>query len=129
MSTRGAHSWVRKTPTGLPDWTSIVSSSPRVRSVRAQRVERVPRTGRPAGPAVDHEIVGPLGHLGVEVVVQHPVGGLLWPAAARELAARVGADSSRAGTHVLTVSRGVVAEDPEGGCSVGTGRGEPGLVR
>ena len=34
MSTRGAHSWVRKTPTGLPDWTSIVSSSASVRSVR-----------------------------------------------------------------------------------------------
>ena len=27
MSTRGAHSWVRITPTGLPDWTSSVSSS------------------------------------------------------------------------------------------------------
>ena len=34
MSTRGAHSWVRKTPTGLPDCTSIVSSSPRPWSVR-----------------------------------------------------------------------------------------------
>ncbi len=29
MSTRGAHSWVRITPTGLPDWTSSVSSSRR----------------------------------------------------------------------------------------------------
>ena len=27
ISTRGAHSWVRMTPTGLPDWTSLVSSS------------------------------------------------------------------------------------------------------
>jgi hypothetical protein len=34
MSTRGAHSWVRKTATGRPLWTSIVSSSPRVLSVR-----------------------------------------------------------------------------------------------
>ena len=34
MSTRGAHSWVRNTPTGLPDCTSIVSSSASVRSVR-----------------------------------------------------------------------------------------------
>ena len=34
MSTRGAHSWVRSTPTGLPDCTSSVSSSARSRSVR-----------------------------------------------------------------------------------------------
>ncbi len=34
-STRGAHSWVRNTPTGLPDCTSIVSSAFKVVSVRA----------------------------------------------------------------------------------------------
>ena len=34
MSTRGAHSWVRNTPTGRPDCTSIVSSSSSVVSVR-----------------------------------------------------------------------------------------------
>ncbi len=34
ISTRGAHSWVRITPTGLPDCTSSVSSSSRSRSVR-----------------------------------------------------------------------------------------------
>ena len=34
MSTRGAHSWVRKTPTGLPDCTSSVSSASRSSSVR-----------------------------------------------------------------------------------------------
>src|SRR4051794_38521974 len=34
IRTRGAHSCVRKTPTGLPDWTSIVSSLPSVVSVR-----------------------------------------------------------------------------------------------
>jgi hypothetical protein len=34
ISTRGAHSWVRMTPTGLPDWTSIVSSSRSSVSVR-----------------------------------------------------------------------------------------------
>ena len=33
ISTRGAHSWVRITPTGFPDWTSIVSSSSSVRRV------------------------------------------------------------------------------------------------
>jgi hypothetical protein len=34
ISTRGAHSWVRITPTGRPDWTSIVSSSLSVVRVR-----------------------------------------------------------------------------------------------
>ena len=34
ISTRGAHSWVRSTPTGLPDWTSMVSSSRSSVSVR-----------------------------------------------------------------------------------------------
>ena len=43
ISTRGAHSWVRNTPTGLPDCTSIVSSPSSVRSVRDERVERRPR--------------------------------------------------------------------------------------
>ena len=33
ISTRGAHSCVRITPTGLPDWTSMVSSSRRRLSV------------------------------------------------------------------------------------------------
>ena len=33
MRTRGAHWWVRNTPTGLPDWTSSVSSASRSRSV------------------------------------------------------------------------------------------------
>ena len=32
MSTRGASEWVRKTPTGLPDWTSRVSSASSSRS-------------------------------------------------------------------------------------------------
>jgi hypothetical protein len=35
MSTRGASAWVWNTPTGLPDWTSRVSSSPRVSRVAA----------------------------------------------------------------------------------------------
>src|SRR5665647_2440800 len=34
MITRGAHSWVRITPTGRPDWTSIVSSFSSVVRVR-----------------------------------------------------------------------------------------------
>jgi len=38
-------------------------------------VERSPAARRPSGAAVDDEVVGPLGHLGVEVVHQHPQRG------------------------------------------------------
>ena len=34
INTRGASAWVVNTPTGFPDWTRSVSSSPSVRSVR-----------------------------------------------------------------------------------------------
>ncbi len=37
MSTRGASAWVLNTPTGLPDWTSSVSSSSSSRSVSTIR--------------------------------------------------------------------------------------------
>ena len=96
ISTRGAHSWVRNTPTGLPDCTSIVSSSPSVRSVRQHRVEGVPRTRRPARAAVHDEVVGSLGHLGVEVVLQHPERRLLRPSAARSARVPRGARTGRA---------------------------------
>ena len=51
MSTRGAHSCVRKTPTGLPDWTSSVSSSARRRSSRtmASNASQL-RAARPVPP-------------------------------------------------------------------------------
>ncbi len=42
-------------------------------------VERSPAARRPSGAAVDDEVVGPLGHLGVEVVHQHPQRGLGLP--------------------------------------------------
>src|SRR4051812_40072083 len=51
ISTRGASAWVRKTPTGLPDWTSSVSSSwssrnaPTMRSKLSQS-----RAARPMPP-------------------------------------------------------------------------------
>ena len=58
------------------------------RGERAQhRPVRVPRTGGATGAAVDDEPVGILGHLGVEVVLQHPKGRLLLPAPARQLRA------------------------------------------
>ena len=88
IRTRGAHSWVRSTPTGLPDWTSSVSSSPSRRSSRtiASNASQLPR--RPPGAAVDDEVVGVLGDLGVEVVHQHAQGRFLGPAAAGQLGAR-----------------------------------------
>ena len=55
------------------DWTSIVSSSRSVVQRARHGVERVPAARGPPGAAVDDEIVGPLGDLGIEVVVQHPV--------------------------------------------------------
>ena len=47
-------------------------------------IERRPRAGGAAGAAVDHQIVGALGNLGVEVVVQHPQHCFLLPAAAAD---------------------------------------------
>ena len=97
MSTRGAHRWVRNTPTGLPDWTSSVSSSARRAQLADDGVEGRPRSRGPARPAVDDEVVGPLGDLRVEVVHEHPQRGFLLPAAAGELGAARGADRSGAG--------------------------------
>ena len=92
MSTRGAHSWVRNTPTGLPDWTSRVSSSSRSCSVAMIAVEGVPAAGGAAGAAVDDELVGVFGHLGVEVVHQHAHRALGGPALAAALGAAGRAD-------------------------------------
>ncbi len=43
------------------------------------RVEGAPVAGGLAGAAVDDELVGVLGDLGVQVVLEHPEGGLLLP--------------------------------------------------
>ena len=92
ISTRGAPGCVRKTPTGLPLWTSSVSSSLQVagasrRSPAARRGCGPPCPSRRRRPA----LVGSLRDLGVEVVAEHPQRGLLVPAhgsAARCRAAR-----------------------------------------
>ena len=97
MSTRGAQAWVRRTPTGLPHWTSRVSSSARTPQLADDGVEGVPVARRPPGPAVDDEVVGVLGDLRVEVVHEHPQGRFLGPAPAGQLGAARGADGSRAG--------------------------------
>ena len=70
---------VRKTPTGLPLWTSSVSSSPRVSSERTiARRQSWFRAALP-GAAVDDELGRPLGDLRVEVVQQHPQRRLRLP--------------------------------------------------
>ena len=45
-------------------------------------VERLPAARRPPRAAVDDEVVGVLGHVGIEVVHQHPHRGFLVPAQA-----------------------------------------------
>ena len=72
---------VRKTPTGFPLWTSSVSSSPSSSSERTMRLERVVASGGLAGAAVDDELLGLLGDLGVEVVEEHPQRSLGLPRA------------------------------------------------
>ena len=52
------------------------------------RVERRPRACRATGAAVDDQVVGPLGDLGIEVVHQHPHGGFLLPALAGQARCR-----------------------------------------
>ena len=103
IRTRGAHGCVRTTPTGLPDWTSSVSSPSSAAELADDRVEGLPAIARgPAGAAVDDEVVGVLGDLRVEVVHEHPERRLLLPAAAAELAAARGADRAGAdGAHGL----------------------------
>ena len=78
MSTRGAHSCVRMTPTGRPDWTIMVSSPASVVRVR-ERIEAGPVAGGATGAAVDDEFLGVLGDLGVQVVLQHPQRRFLGP--------------------------------------------------
>ena len=71
-----------------------------VTAERAQRahqcVEGLPGARRPTRPAVDHELVRPLGNLGVEIVHEHPERRLLGPIAAGELRAAGGAHGPRA---------------------------------
>ena len=55
-----------------------------VRELARDDVERLPRSRGLAGPAVDHEVLGALGDLGVEVVVEHAERRLLHPSLARE---------------------------------------------
>ena len=70
------------------------------------RVERLPRSRGAARAAVDHQIVGPLRDLGIEVVHEHAECRLLRPAAARALGAARGAHSTGRGdgAHASSIS-------------------------
>jgi hypothetical protein len=95
MSTRGAHSCVRKHRDGLAalDEQRLVVAE--AAELADDRVERVPAARRAARAAVDDEVVGILGDLGIEVVHEHPQRGFLRPAAAAQLGAAGRADGSR----------------------------------
>ena len=88
ISTRGASACVRKTPTGLPDWTSSVSIALEPLQRGDDAVEALPIARGPPDAAIDHELARPLGDLGVEIVHEHAqrrfgqpaLGGELGPA-------------------------------------------------
>ena len=61
-----------------------------------QRVETAPVARRAPGAAVDDEVVGPFGDLGVEVVLEHAQGALLGPAQRRQRRAARRSNRSRA---------------------------------
>ena len=85
MSTRGASAWVRNTPTGLPDWTSSVSSPSRRRERGDDAVERLPVARGPADAAIDDELARALGDVGIEIVHQHAQRRFGQPALGAEL--------------------------------------------
>ena len=93
MRTRGASSCVLKTPTALPDWTSIVSLFEPLQGLRRSG-RSLPVARRLARAAVDDQLAGLLGDVGVEVVLEHPERGFLGPAAAAQLVSPRGADRS-----------------------------------
>ncbi len=62
-------------------------------------IKRGPRTCRLARAAIHDEIVRPLGDVGIEVVHQHPQGGLLWPSLTRQRRAAGSADGASNRSH------------------------------
>ena len=72
-------------PTGLPDCISSVSSFSRLRATRTMASKACPVARGLARSAVDDQVVGPLGHFGVEVVHQHAQSCFLLPAFAGPL--------------------------------------------
>ena len=78
-STRGRPRGSRTPPTGLPDCTSSVSSSPSALELADDRVVARPVARGLAHAAVDDEIRRLLRDVGVQVVLEHAQGGLLLP--------------------------------------------------
>ena len=60
---------------------------------RDDAVEAFPVARGAADAAIDHQLLRPLGHLGVEIVHQHAQGRLGQPALGRKLACRAGCGS------------------------------------
>jgi hypothetical protein len=84
-------------PTGLDEHRLVLLE----RGQRAHHgVEAGPVARRLARPAVHDQVLGSLGHLGVEVVLQHPQRGLGLPAArGQRRTPRGGDDSASGGAH------------------------------
>ncbi|GAA3678162.1 hypothetical protein GCM10022203_09960 [Micrococcus yunnanensis] len=78
----------------------------------------LPGAGRAAGAAVDDEVLGPLGDLGVQVVHEHPQRGLGLPGLGGQLGAARGADG--AGRVVLGEAHGHGSSSRRGACAAGT---------
>ena len=72
---------------------------------RDDRVEALPAARGAAGSAVDDELVGLLGDVRIEVVLEHPEGGFLGPAAAAQLGAAGRADRPRAARSCRVMAR------------------------
>jgi hypothetical protein len=68
------------------------------------RIEALPVARGTADAAVDHQLGGVLGHLGIEVVLDHPERGFGEPAAAGDLRAAGRADHAA----YLSVCHGVI---------------------
>ena len=99
MMTRGAQGCVRKTATGFPDCTTRVSSCSSRCSVATMASKAVQAARGAARSAVDDEIVGTFGDLGVEVVHQHAKRGFLRPSLAGDRRASRRADMAAEGAH------------------------------
>ena len=92
-------------------------------------VEARPVPGGLARPAVDDQVIGPLGDLRVEVVHEHPQRGFLLPALARQLGAARRPDRAAAGLRLRSgeghggIVRCVATPVPAARRSHSTGRG------
>ena len=66
-------------PTGLPDWTRQGFIILQIFKGIQNGVKAIPVAGSLAAPAVDHQLQRPLGHLWIQVVLDHAVDGFRLP--------------------------------------------------